>query len=181
MDSSDSRLRFLEFQTTCPQWLEVSLIVANDAPFTGLIVRVKVFKRPRKNVKWEKIEESRLKWRQAETEISHIITPQKGRFEKFHVKPSLWLSDGRIERLSQRPRGTHCELGTYLSNGRKSIVIKEVEELFVESEEMKICPQTGPIFPEFDRPHHPNVVNGHHFLTSIFLPIPITHIVQFEL
>jgi hypothetical protein len=58
---------------------------------------------------------------------------------------------------------------------------KESEKLFVESKEMEIYSQTGPTFTEFDRRHHPNIVNGHHFLTSILLPIPITHIVQFEL
>jgi hypothetical protein len=76
--------------------------------------------------------------------------------------------------------GTHCELGVYLSNSRRLIVIKKPEELFVESEEMEIYSQTGPTFPKFDRRHHRNIVNGHRFLTPIFLPIPITHIVQFE-
>jgi hypothetical protein len=31
---SDSQLTFLEFHTKCPQWLEVLLVVANNAPFT---------------------------------------------------------------------------------------------------------------------------------------------------
>jgi hypothetical protein len=75
----------------------------------------------------------------------------------------------------------HCELGAHLFHGRKSIVIKGSEELFVESEEMEIYLQTGSTFPEFDRRDHPNIVNGYHFLTSIFLPIPVIHIVQFEL
>jgi hypothetical protein len=61
------------------------------------------------------------------------------------------------------------------------MVIKESEELFVESEEMEIYFQAGPTPPEFDGRHHPNIVNGHYFLTSLFVPIPITHIVQFEL
>jgi hypothetical protein len=63
----------------------------------------------------------------------------------------------------------------------ESVVIQESEELFVKSEEMEIYSQTGPTFPEFHCRHHPNIVNGHHFLTSIFLPILIIHIVQFEL
>jgi hypothetical protein len=84
---------------------------------------------------------------------------------------------GRLKGLAERI----CELGAYLFNGRKSIVIKEPEELFVESEEMEIYSQTGPTFSEFDRRRRPNIVNEHHFPTSIFLPIPITHIVQFEL
>jgi hypothetical protein len=75
----------------------------------------------------------------------------------------------------------HCEFGAYLFNGRKAIVINESDELFVKSEEMERYSQSGPIFPEFDRRHHPNIVNGHHFLTSIFLPIPCIQMVQFEL
>jgi hypothetical protein len=73
--------------------LKVLLIVTNNAPFAGVKVRVELFKRARKNVKWEKVGKSRLKWRQAETEISQIITPQDGYLKKFHVKPSLWVSD----------------------------------------------------------------------------------------
>jgi hypothetical protein len=69
--------------------LEVLLIVANTAPFTGVKARVKVFKRARKNVKWQNMGKSPLKWRQAEKEISQIISPQNGRLKKFHIKPSL--------------------------------------------------------------------------------------------
>jgi hypothetical protein len=58
---------------------------------------------------------------------------------------------------------------------------KESEELFVESEAMEIYSQTGPTFPEFDRHRHPNIGSRHRFPTLMFLPIPITHIVQFEL
>jgi hypothetical protein len=87
--------------------------------------------------------------------------------------PQWW-----IERSSQSPSGTHCEPGAYLFNGRKLIVIKEPEEL---SGEMEIDSQTEATFPEFDRSHRSNIVNRYHFPTSIFLPILITHILQFEL
>jgi hypothetical protein len=89
------------------------------------------------------------------------------RFVNWEVVSKAWQNALRARRISfQR---------------QKSIVIKESEELFVESEEMEIYSQTGPTFPEFDRRYHPNIVSGHHFFTSILIPIPITHTVQFKL
>jgi hypothetical protein len=89
----------------------------------------------------------------------------------------------QIGELRDRLEGiAECIASSRISFQRqKSIIIKQSEELFVESEEMEIYSQTGPTFPEFDRRHDSTIVNGHHFLTSIFLPIRITHIVQFEL
>jgi hypothetical protein len=113
------------------------------------------------------MEKSRLKWAQAEIEISHMITPQNGRLKKFHIKPPFGCQIGEL-RSRLKHLAEHIANSAHIFSTTELDRNKESEELFVESDEMKIYSQTGPTFSEFDARHHPNIVNGHYFLTLIF-------------